>query len=830
VLPAALSGDLAVRLPASRHRASRAAPRPSGLMALLSVPALLVLGLFTLALFGHLGGELGVLRIDDLGQLIAAVLASAAAGWSASRGTGRMRTSWAAISAGAGCWALGQTIWCYYELIAHRATPFPSAADAGYLLFPVGAAIGLWVFPSIDGKASRGRWLLDAGIVVTALTTVSWATSLGAITHAGGDSTLAFAVSLAYPIGDILILTMALSGVSRPSAYRPQLVLLSVAMSAMALADSSFTYLTATGKYQTGSIADVGWVGAFLMLAVAAAYSATTSSSAGVGWPRSRGPGELSPAGTEVSAPSGAAAASERPAATTMLPYVPLLVAATVLTVRGIQGARIDSVEFVTISAALAMVLLRQYSTVRENRHLLDAVAAREAQLHRQAFHDELTDLANRALFIDRVEHALELHRRDLRPLSVLFCDLDDFKTVNDTLGHAAGDALLIRVAERLRGTLRPGDTLARLGGDEFAVLLEDGAEPTSVAARIVESLRGPFTIADTQLTVRASVGVTELLPEQSTPSMDSLLSQADIAMYTAKRAGKGQLACYEPSMVVPHVDDLQLRQPLIRAVAACEISLAYQPIFHLESGEILGLEALARWTHEGVAIPPAQFIPIATRAGLLDALTDHVLDSACSQLASWSERLGHHRLRIGVNIPPTLITDYTFPVRVGAMIERHDIQPDQLVLEITEDALLDDPVAAKTITHQLRALGARLSLDDFGKGYSSLVHLQQLPLHSIKIDQAFMTDIDHDPKAAQFLAALFSLGRDLGLIVIAEGIERASQADILRRLAFPLAQGFLFARPGTPDEVERYVFGPPPAALTSAPTDISSASVDLAT
>jgi diguanylate cyclase len=582
---------------------------------LVPVIAVCALAAFSLALRARWGGDRGALWVDDLGQLACALCAGVTAGWAATRTSGAMRRSWIAVSIGASSWALGQAIWCYHELVLHRATPFPSLADAGYLVFPVAAAVSLWVFPLRDGTAARRRWLFDGAIMATALVTVSWTTTLGAIARAGGDSSFAFAVSLAYPVGDILILTMALSGVCRTSSYRTQLILLSAAMSAMAVADSGFTYLTATGRYATGSPIDIGWAASFLLLAVAAAHSANT-----------RAADRAQDAESEPATPSAG-----RPAAATMLPYIPLLVAGLVIVARRVQGHPIDAVQTVTLSAALVLVLVRQYSTVRENRRLLDAVATREEALHEQAFHDRLTGLANRALFIDRVQHALDLHRRDLRPLAVLFCDLDDFKTVNDTMGHGAGDALLVRVAERMRGTLRPGDTLARLGGDEFAVLLEDDGEPAVVAGRLVDSLRNSFTISDVLITIRASVGITELLAQQPTPTLDDLLAQADIAMYAAKRAGKGQLALYDPGMTVPYADDLHLRQPLIRAIADRALAVAYQPIVDMNTGHVVGLEALARWTHDGQAISPAQFIPIAARTDLLGPLTDHMLDRACA-------------------------------------------------------------------------------------------------------------------------------------------------------------------------------------------------------
>jgi diguanylate cyclase (GGDEF)-like protein len=767
---------------AGRRRARRNNRTPR-VFATLALMAVLV---FAAVLLNRVGGDLGVLRIDDLGQLTAATIAGTAALWSGRRATGRLRTSWTAIGIGASMWALGQAYWCYCELLAHHATPFPSMADAGYLLFPLGAALGLWLFPSADDSGTRRRWLLDGGIIVTALITVSWTTTLGVVARAGGDGLLAFTVSLAYPIGDIAILSLAILCLCRPRSNHRQLLLLSVAMAAMAVADSSFAYLNAVGTYQTGGPSDIGWVAAFLLLAVAAVNAGSQ-------------PAPAAARSHAVAEPS-----SDRPAAATMLPYLPLIFASAILAIRQVQGHQLDTVEFVSVSASLAMVLARQYITVRENRDLLRAVAAREEQLHRQAFHDQLTGLANRALFINRAEHALDLHRRDLRPVAVLFCDLDDFKTVNDTLGHGAGDELLIRVAERLRGTLRPGDTLARLGGDEFAVLLEDGGEPASVGARLVQALHDPFTVNGIDISVRASVGLTQLMADESTPTLDVLLAHADIAMYSAKRAGKGQLALYDANLSSPYADDLILRQPLIDAIAGNGIRAAFQPIIRMATGDIVGFETLARWEHRGLAIPPDQFIPIASRAGMLDALTDNMLEQACAQLAAWSLSLGHSRLQIGVNIPPSLVTDRDFPARVARVVHRHGLRPDQLVLEITEEALLEDLSTAREVTGQLRQFGVQLSLDDFGTGYSSLLHLQQFPLNTLKIDRGFINNIDGDPGAERLIDGILSLARSLGLEVVAEGIERPAQARTLQRLGCGLAQGYFYARPASAEQIGR--------------------------
>ena len=426
----------------------------------------------------------------------------------------------------------------------------------------------------------------------------------------------------------------------------------------------------------------------------------------------------------------------------------------------------------------------------------------REAELRWRAFHDDLTRLPNRAMFVDRLEHALNLHRRDSRPLAVLLFDVDDFKAVNDRYGHAAGDSLLERVAERLRGCVRPGDTLARLGGDEFAVLLEDGGDPTVPAARILDALREPVSVDGTDITVAVSVGVALLPADAGFTTVDVMLSHADIAMYSAKRAGKGRLAVYEPVMRLPEAMDLQLREPLRRAITSGDLRAHYQPIVTLETGEVVAYEALARWTNQGEVIGPDVFIPVAARSGLLPTLTDTMLEHACHQLAAWSAEVGHDRLRVAVNVPPGLISDATFPAHVSRAIAQHGLAAHQLVLEITEDALLTDLDKTRAVTTELRQLGVNLSLDDFGTGYSSLLHLRRIPLDSLKIDRGFTNDVDTNPDTERFMRALLTLGRDLDLRVIVEGVERQSQADVLRRLGCTHAQGFFFGRPGPGPDV----------------------------
>ncbi len=378
-----------------------------------------------------------------------------------------------------------------------------------------------------------------------------------------------------------------------------------------------------------------------------------------------------------------------------MLPYLPLAIALIIIAAdRYSRGS--DRVTGIVVVLTFIGVLIRQYLTIRDNVTLTRHLENRERDLERQAFADQLTGLPNRALFTDRVAHALEQHRRNLRPLALLFIDLDDFKAVNDTLGHPVGDELVIRVGERLRGAIRVSDTVARFGGDEFAVLIEGDSDAVEAGARLVECLRPAFLLAGEHLSVGASIGLATVTAEQDTPELDELFSRADIAMYAAKRGGKGQLALYEPSMVLPEAADLHYRPLLIDAVQNGDIDCVFQPIIDLPTGQVHAMEALARWTIGGQAVPQDYFIKLTGRLGLLTALTDLMLDRACAQLSDWSRRLHRGDLRVCVNVPPGLMTDHDFPRRIATVLDRYGVAADRLILEITEDALIGDASVAQ--------------------------------------------------------------------------------------------------------------------------------------
>ena len=435
---------------------------------------------------------------------------------------------------------------------------------------------------------------------------------------------------------------------------------------------------------------------------------------------------------------------------------------------------------------------------------------ALEDQLRHLAFHDSLTGLANRALFANRVEHALIRSARRREPMAVLFLDLDDFKTVNDTLGHADGDELLGTVAERLRQCLRAGDTPARLGGDEFAVLLEElngRQEAVAVAHRILDALRPPVVLQGREVTIGASIGIA--VSRSGDEGADVLLRNADVAMYTAKNQGKNRYVTFAPEMHRQIVERLGLRDDLRRALdRPGELHLRYHPIVDLGSGAVAGLEALVRWTHpERGLISPADFIPLAEESGLIVPLGRWVLEEALRAGRRFEADHGGERF-LTVNLSGRQLAEPDLATDVAAMLADSGLAPSRLVLEITESLLLQDSEPVVAGLQELRRIGVLLAVDDFGTGYSSLAYLRRFPVNILKIDRSFVDQVDTSAEGAALTRAIVDLADGLGLHTIAEGIERPGQAGKLWGLGCRLGQGFHFARPLTVTEVEGLLAG----------------------
>jgi diguanylate cyclase (GGDEF)-like protein/PAS domain S-box-containing protein len=431
--------------------------------------------------------------------------------------------------------------------------------------------------------------------------------------------------------------------------------------------------------------------------------------------------------------------------------------------------------------------------------YLLDITDRREAeeQLRHQAFHDPLTGLANRALFTDRVQHALVVRSGDA---AVLFLDVDDFKAVNDGLGHPAGDALLQAVGERLRASLSPTHTVARMGGDEFAILVEQhdaAAGALDAAERITAALHKPFEVDGREVFVTASVGIAV------GGDADELLRCSDVAMYGAKTSGKAQYVVYAPPMDDHVVGRLELVADLRRALSDDELVVHYQPSVELESGRIVGVEALVRWQHPTRGLlQPADFVGVAEETGQIVEIGRWVLAEACRQTARWRNELAYD-LGVSVNVSTRQIRRPGLIEDLRAALRTSGLAPHALTLEITESALARRREEMTAILEEATALGVLLALDDFGTGYSSLSLLRDLPVQTLKIDRSFVQTVDAGPGSSAFVQAIVDLAQALRLTAVAEGIERAVQVTALRRIGCAYGQGFHFARPMAPLALE---------------------------
>ena len=423
-----------------------------------------------------------------------------------------------------------------------------------------------------------------------------------------------------------------------------------------------------------------------------------------------------------------------------------------------------------------------------------------ESDLAHQAFHDPLTGLANRALFLDRITHAQATQRRTAQHLAVIFIDLDDFKTVNDGMGHAAGDVVLISVADRLRSCVRDADTCARLGGDEFGILLEglDGpAEVYDLGARLLEAMAEEIEIDGKALVINASLGIVVAAGDEDPAS---LVRNADLAMYQAKAGGKGRFAIFELGMYDAAVERLELRAAMRAAVDGEQFTPYYQPVIDLRTGAIVGAEALVRWNHPTRGLlPPAAFLELAEETGLIVEIGRSVLRQACRDAARWGTT-GGQPLTVAVNLSTVQLREPTLLADVAAALEDFGLEPARLTLEVTETTLMENPDVASERLHQLKGLGVKVALDDFGTGFSSLSYLQRFPVDRLKIDKSFTDALAGagSPEDVTLVGAIAGLGNLLNLAVTAEGIERYGQVGALLSLGCTTGQGFYFAAPVT--------------------------------
>jgi predicted signal transduction protein with EAL and GGDEF domain len=451
------------------------------------------------------------------------------------------------------------------------------------------------------------------------------------------------------------------------------------------------------------------------------------------------------------------------------------------------------------------------------NRDITERKRAEETLAH-NALHDALTNLPNRTLFLDRVRHALALSQRHTSyKFAVLFVDLDEFKVFNDSMGHAAGDALLIQIAHRLTASIRDADTisrsdlmgdtktfaseasLARIGGDEFTILLEDirnCGDAIRVAERLQERLGTPFVVEEQEVVTTASIGIA--FCSTSYTNLEDLVRDAEIAMYRAKREGKARCQVFDKAMHASAVKRLRLETDLRRALELGEFRVHYQPIVSLQSGKTVGFEALSRWQRPLELLSPAHFIQIAEETGIILPMNRLLLREACLQLRAWHSQFPcDPPLTMSVNITPKEFAQPDLAAQIEAILAEVGVHPSCINVEITETIAMADPQRSSLVLSELKALGVHISIDDFGTGYSSLSRLQGFPVDTLKIDRIFISKIDTDSETNEIVRIIIMLAHNLGLKVVAEGAETAEQVSILKQLKCELVQGYFFARPG---------------------------------
>jgi len=720
---------------------------------------------------------------DDAAQFAAGALAAFVCFAAAKDRSGPLRRWRTLTGIGLTGWAAGRLWSMIRDVVEPARAVAVTYADVGSLVLPLCVFLALlagsMALPRpVQGSRRRDRvtLVIDSVLITGSLLALTWSTVSGRILDDPGENPWAVGIAAVYPIIDLVLAVMAVLLLATRPTSRPggtPLRLIVAALVAFGCSDAlHLLHLQAGVPLPAES---VGYLFGPALLALAALSNP--------------GLGDLP--------------LTERAEADwlhLLLPYVPVVATGVVIAVRTGTGGQLTSYEAYLGWLGLGLVVARQMFTIVDNTVLLARVSEGQQRLHHQAYHDPLTGLANRALFRERLVLALDAHRHRGVPVALLFADLDDFKLINDSFGHAMGDRLLRAIGERLLSCVDHDDLVVRLGGDEFAVLLERrAAEAEPVGHRILVALREPFVIDGYTIGISASLGLVLPEPGDRDLSADILLRRADAAMYASKRRGKNALARYSgsadggPNADLPHL----LARALAGAPAAAGFEVYYQPIVRFSDGAIVAVEALARWT-DPVAGPvdPDVFVTVAERTGLVAAIDDFVLDRACADAAALAHTYGRP-IDMHVNVSAARLGQPGLEEAVARALERHAVRPSSLVVEITETRRIPDLPRAAEVAERLRRRGVRVALDDFGSGYNALAQLHSLPVDIVKLDST-LTDVDVSPERAGALCrSVLAICAELNIVVVAEGIETVARARALAALGCHLGQGYLFGQPG---------------------------------
>lgn len=756
------------------------------------------LGLALWLIFGW-GGDGLVMVVDSVALVPFAIYASVCSALAVRSAPRRRRAGWTAMSVGLAAFVMAELTEAFYSLVLQRISS-PSPADAIYWAFSALAFAAILLLAAGPTVRSRVRLYLDCLVVAVALFVLLMATGGQALyqqtlREGGGGA----APAHVYPALDLFLAMVAVLALAHAGAgQRAPLWLITAAFALRELSDIALGYQITTGRLDAWFAVDIGWALSLIVLGAAALVARA--------------------------APAPAQLADLVPTwATLWLPYVPLLLAGTVGPAMVMTGPLRAGVPVL-----MAFVFMRQSYAAWENRRLLSAAAD-------QALRDPLTGLANRILFYDRLTQAMAPRPRDDRTVAVVSLDLDDFKMVNDSLGHPAADSVLVGVAERLSSCARPGDTVARLGGDEFALLIEGRPDRSQLIARnVVEAFHEPFAMDGQELLLRPSVGMAVASSDEPDLAPEVLMTRADVAMYAAKRSRSSVVSTFSPDMLlidpdVVEVTGVEAGQPgsdgasqvrllgeLRQAIDHGELDVVYQPKVELSTGRVVGMEALLRWPHPQLGVlRPDTFIPLVRRQGLMRPVTDLVLEKALEDAARWTA-VGT-KTPVAVNLFAPLLRDRQLPDRLCSAVGDHGLPADMLTVEITEDVVLNELGQVTAVLRGLRERGIRVAIDDFGSGYSALSYLRDLQIDEVKLDGYFIASLTDHQRAAAVVRAVIDLSHELGITVVAEGVEDVETVAWLREHGCDIGQGYYLGLPVAAAKVAELV-APSRATLATRP------------